>query len=246
MKKYPLLLAAALFALPATAVQAADANVFVIHGIPGEDLGLDADLPVDISVSGACALQGFTFGRIEGPIQLPAPATYKIEISLANSADPCGNDPVIKQDVNLLWGQTATIIAHLTEFGEPTASAFGNNVRELDDEARVAVHHTAAAGPVDVKLRRVKSKKSIDIEDLANGDQVTAEIKPGGYVAKISPAGSRAPVFGPARIRLEERVASFLYAVGTPGSTFDVLRLDIDTGNSGDDDDEDDEDDEDD
>ena len=38
------------------------ATVYVLHGIPGEDLGLDPELPVDVSVNGACALPGFTFG----------------------------------------------------------------------------------------------------------------------------------------------------------------------------------------
>ena len=237
-----LLAAAALLTLPATAAQAADAKLFVIHGIPGDDLGLDADLPVDISVNGACALQGFTFGTIEGPIRLPAD-TYNVEIRLADP-DPCsGAVAVPSTPFPLSLGQTATIIAHLTGGGAPTASAFDNDVRELDDEARVSVHHTAAAGPVDVSLRRIKSRKSITIEDLANGEQVAAEVRPGRYRVAISPAGSATPVFGPARIRLGEEVASFFYAVGTPGTTFDVLRLDIDTDDFGDDDDDGDDDD---
>ena len=36
----------------------AHGTVYVVHGIPGDDIGLPTDLPVDISVNGACALEG--------------------------------------------------------------------------------------------------------------------------------------------------------------------------------------------
>ena len=77
----------------------------MIHGIPGEDiqaLGLDVadDLPVDISVNGACALQGFTFRAIEGPIKLPAD-TSDIEIRLA-CPGPC-TDPAAVPSTSRNW-----------------------------------------------------------------------------------------------------------------------------------------------
>jgi hypothetical protein len=64
--------------------------------------------------------------------------------------------------------------------GAPSASALDNDARELDDEARVFVLHTAAAAPVDVMLALGKSKKKrIKIEGLSKGDQATAEVNPG-------------------------------------------------------------------
>ena len=64
-----------------------DAEVLVIHGIRGEDLGLDPALPVDVAVNGGCFLAGFTFGEVAGPVAL-APGDYVIEISLADPDDP--------------------------------------------------------------------------------------------------------------------------------------------------------------
>ena len=44
----------------------ADATVFVVHGINGEDLGLPKAAGVDVSVGGGCALTNFTYGTITG------------------------------------------------------------------------------------------------------------------------------------------------------------------------------------
>ena len=70
------------------------AYAYVVHGIPGQDLGLDPALPVDVSVDGACAIPGFVFGQIVGPVPLPA-GDREIAIALANSDEPCSNDPIL-------------------------------------------------------------------------------------------------------------------------------------------------------
>lgn len=50
-------------------------------------------------------------------------------IHLANSANPCGNAPVIgPAAIPLYAGENSTILAHLTASGAPTASKFVNNV----------------------------------------------------------------------------------------------------------------------
>ena len=122
----------------------------------------------------------------------------------------------------------------------PTASKFTNDVRELDDKARVAVHHTAAAVPVDVIVQRGKKRKkgTLTIEDLANGQQAVAEVRPGRYKVSINVADTNTTVLGPAKVRFKEEVAHFIYAVGTPGSTFQLLTLLIATDDDDDDDDD--------
>jgi hypothetical protein len=49
-----------------------DAMVYVVHGILGTDLGLDAALPVDIRVGDTCAVENASFQQIAGPFALPA------------------------------------------------------------------------------------------------------------------------------------------------------------------------------
>ena len=97
MKIFKSLAALGVFAMGAAfaAPAAAQGTVYVVHGIPAADLGLDGDLPVDVSLNGACTLEGFTFGEIIGPVPLDA-GSYDIAISLANADAPCGNAPVIE------------------------------------------------------------------------------------------------------------------------------------------------------
>ena len=90
-------------------------SVYVVHGIPGGDLGLAADLPVDVSVNGACALTGFTFGEIVGPLGFDA-GSYDIDIALANTDTPCANDPVLSAPgIQIEAGENYSIVAHLDE-----------------------------------------------------------------------------------------------------------------------------------
>ena len=50
---------------PAADADGHESMVYVVHGIPGQDLGLEPALPVDVSVNGACALESFAFARCD-------------------------------------------------------------------------------------------------------------------------------------------------------------------------------------
>jgi len=128
------------------------AVVYVIHGIPGQGLGLPADLPVDIALNGTCALTAFTFGTVTDPIEL-APGVYNLKIGLANADNPSSEPAVIEADVKLAAQDNLTIIAHLTEHAQPTASVFSNTLADCtkDIDSALLVHHTAAAPAVDIR-----------------------------------------------------------------------------------------------
>jgi hypothetical protein len=213
-------------------VAAQDAGVYVVHGIPGQDLGLDPALPVDVAVNGQCFLQGFMFGDVAGPVALP-PGDYDIAISLADPDNPCSNPPVIEAlGVPIGAGENVTLIAHLAEDGSPTATKFVNDVSpNAPGKARVIAHHTAAAPAVDIAVGRLNFRGNmkvpqIKIEDAPNGAQAAAEIRPGNWALTISPAGSPDPVFGPVSAVLKPNNAYLLYAVGTAGTdSFTILQI---------------------
>ena len=197
----------------------ATASAFVVHGIPGSDLGLDPALPVDVSVNGACALPGFTFGEIVGPLDLPA-GSYDIAIGLANDAAPCSEDPVIEAGgIELDAGESYSIVAHLSENGAPTASAFQNDLWANRYFAGINAFHTAAAPRVDVKLQRSDRRfwKRF-IRDVGNGEAASTPLFRGSWDASILPAGARHPVFGPATLELEGSTVYLVYAVGSLSS----------------------------
>jgi hypothetical protein len=193
-----------------------DASAYVVHGIPGQDLDLDPALPVDVSVDGMCALPGFTFGEIVGPISLPE-GIYAIAISLENGDEPCANDPVIEAEVELMGGTSYSIVAFLTEDGAPTAGLFTNDLSPTGrGKARVIAHHTAAAPPVDISVRRDNPwSPGLDILNFANGDQAAAEVRPGEWYVSFAPAGTDVVVFGPAMVQFKPFSAYLVFAVGS-------------------------------
>ena len=80
--------------------------VYVVHGINGTDLGLSEALPVDVSLNGACALPGFTFGEIVGPLELPV-GSYDIAIGLAAvygyEIQENFDAPLVRRNLVQLW-----------------------------------------------------------------------------------------------------------------------------------------------
>jgi len=194
-----------------------NAFAYVIHGIPGQDLNLAPALPVDVSLNGECALPGFTFGQIVGPLPLPA-GEYDIAIALADPQSPCSGAPVITaDDVTLEVGQNYSIIAHLTEGGAPTASVFVNDVSRTAPKGRVTVHHTAAAPTVDVEIRRFGWRwgRAFGLEDVSNGDQGSITLLPGRWGVSLFPAGGDDAVFGPASLTVQPQKTYLVFAVGS-------------------------------
>jgi len=197
------------------------ATVYVGHGINGTDLGASEALPVDVSVNGACALPGFEFRAFAGPLSLTA-GDYEIAVSLANADAPCGNTPVIGPvTVTVNDGDNATIFAHLTDGGVPTASVFPNAFAR-PGRAQLAARHAANFGMVDV-IVDPSSPTEITVPDLVNGNQAWTPIRPGRHSVALAPAGSMTPVFEISPV-LRPFTAYYAYAVGTPSNgTFEVL-----------------------
>jgi hypothetical protein len=238
MKKFALLavmLSLIVVSMPGVAaaqtIENGTADVYVIHGIPGEDVGLDPALPVDVLVNEAiCLLEGFTFGEQVGPVALDE-GTYNIQIKLADDMNPCTGPTVIEADVPFVAGETATVIAHLAEDLTPTASKFTLDVSRIGQWlSRLGVYHTAAAPAVDVEAYRVKSPgRVISLENVANGQGGSVNQVPGEWMVTIFPAGSPDPVFGPFSFTLERFTAHFVYAVGSlQNGTFQLLVQEID------------------
>ena len=223
MKKFvssaALALTLAFAATPAAAQSSTVAEVFIVHGIPGQDLGVAADLPVDVSVNGACLLQGFTFRQVVGAFHLQ-PGTYSIAIHLANAGTPCGNPPAIgPAAIPFYAGENSTVIAHLSSNGTPTASKFVNNVTmTAANRNRVTVHHTANAPAVDAYVTTNFGNPSATAAlatGVVNGETATVPAPPAAVQFALTPAGTTTAAYGPVVLRLEASKAYLLYVVGS-------------------------------
>lgn len=215
------------FAVPAQA-SGSDAKIYIVHGINGSDLGLPADLPVDISVDAACALPNFTFGQITDAINLPG-GTYSVAIRPANSAAPCSEAPLLGP-ISLTFGDGGSyaVVANLTEAAAPTASMFMLDTGLIKKgTARVILAHTAAAPTVDVRLGRNlvnKPMKSAVIPGFSNGEQAQVDVRSGKYQAALYLPGTMNVAFGPATLFLAPKTTTLVFAVGNISTgTFTLL-----------------------
>ena len=122
-------------AAPAASAQEGNATVVVIHGIP--------DIDVDVYVNDELTLEDFTYETVTDPLSLP-PGDYALAVRPAD-ADPA-SDPILEADATLAAGNNVTVIAHLSEGGDPTLTAFVNDVSTTAaGQGRLVVRHTAAA-----------------------------------------------------------------------------------------------------
>ena len=112
---------AGLSALSATPAFAATSQVSVVHGIPGT--------PVDVYVNGEKTLDNFQPGKVAGPLSLPE-GDYDLALTKPGEAL---DKAILKVDnAAVPGGANISLVAHLTEAGEPSITPFANDVSKLD------------------------------------------------------------------------------------------------------------------
>jgi hypothetical protein len=192
--------AALAFAGPAQAAEG-DAQLSVLHGVPG--------LTVDVWINGERTLDDFTPGTLAGPLALPA-GNYALAITAADAADATAAviGPV---DVTLAANGNYTAVANLDAAGKPTANLFTNDVSQIEPgKGKLTVRHTAAAPAVDVL-----AAGSAVISNLANPNEQTLTLDPGTIPAAVAAAGTTQPVIGPADVTVAEGTHTIVYAWGS-------------------------------
>ena len=196
-------LAAAAATLGSTAPAAAQetASVYVVHGIP--------DTPVDVYVDGARLLDGFQPGSAAGPVNLPRGA-HEVALFPADAADGSG-PPLLSATQEVPGGGNVTLVAHLTEGGQPAVTPFANDVSSVPaGQARVVVRHTAAAPAVDVRAGGTPV-----FEGLTNPNEDSADVDAGDVSADVVLAGTDTVAIGPADLNLGEGTSTIVYAWGS-------------------------------
>lgn len=176
-------------------------QVSIVHGIPGQE--------VDVYVNGEVTLEGFAPGEIAGPLELPA-GSYDLAVT-APGGDP-DTDAIISADgVEVPGGANLSVVAHLSEGGEPTLTPFVNDVSALAaGEARLTARHTAAAPAVDVRAGGEPV-----FTGLTNPNEAVADLAAGTVEADVVLAGTGDVVLGPAELNLAEGTATIVYAIGS-------------------------------
>lgn len=195
------MLAAVGMAVPAQAISATSADLYVLHAVP--------DLPVDVYVNGELTLDDFQPGDLAGPLDLPA-GVYTVAITAADAVD--ASAPAIGPiDLTLAAGTSYTAVAHLDADGAPTATLFTNDLTTIPaGQGKLTVRHTAAAPAVDILANGAAA-----FTNLTNPNEVKANLPVGTISASVALTGTTAPVIGPADVAIAEGVNTIVYAWGS-------------------------------
>lgn len=195
-------------ALVAPAQAAGTGTVSILHAVPG--------LTVDVYANGQKLLSDFKPGTLTKPQMLPA-GSYDIRIFAAGKG-PAGTPAIETDGVKVAAGVNATIVAHLTAAGKPTASVYVNDVSMIAaGKARLIVRHDAAAPAVDVR-----ATKSALLKGLTNPKQASVIVPAATYSA-----GTSTVAIGPADLMLAEGTTTIVYAWGS--ATDKNLKLAVQT-----------------
>ena len=201
-----------LAAVPVVAAPGADAELSVLHGIPGAT--------VDVYVDGAETLPDFTFGTLAGPLTLPA-TTYKVEI-MADGDKPGVDVPILAADLALPPGGNVTAVAHLDAGGSPALAAFNNDLSFTNvGQGRVTARHLAKAPAVDIT-----ANGGVLFADVENGESGSADVPPATYQVGINVAGGdqvfpAPPATIPVAVGSNSSVIA--YAIGDIAGDFTVV-----------------------
>lgn len=196
---------AVLTAGPAVSAQSSKANasVTVVHGIPGTT--------VDVYVNDKLTIDDFAFGTVTDALSLPA-GDYAVAVR-AGDAQPTAA-PILSADAKLSAGDNVSLVAHLSDAGQPKLTAFANDTSPTaPGNGRLIVRHTAAAPAVDV----LAGGKAV-FSDLTNPNEAKADLPASTVSAAVALAGTTQPVIGPADVPVTEGVATIVYAVGSAQS----------------------------
>lgn len=200
--------ALALVATPALADNHT-ATVSVLHGVP--------NLPVDVYANGERLIDDFQPGTLTDPLELPA-GSYDLALYPADAPDNSGEALLSADGVSVPAGANATVVAHLTEAGEPALTPFVNDTSAVPaGQARVTVRHTAAAPAVDVRAGGTPV-----IEGLTNPNEETLTVPAGTVSADVVLAGTDTVAIGPADLNLAEGSTTVVYAWGNSDAGYDL------------------------
>jgi hypothetical protein len=198
------------------------ADVRVIHGINGKDLGLAQELPVDISVNGTCALKGVKFKQ-STKVELGT-GEYTVRVFLATGG--CEGTAVIKKKITIsaqAQKESFSLIASLSGKGTPQLAVFQNTGTNFITTG-ISIRHLAKAGAVKVRVGLSEQGVRIPslLQTIRNGAESTSFI-PGSTSLRYSgtlATGSAKRIILSGFIRRSYRI---LYLVGSSENGFSVI-----------------------
>ena len=175
-------------------------SVRVVHGLRG--------LVADIYLDGTLVLPTFQPERSTDPLAIPA-GEHLVEIRAAGAA--ATEQPLLTQTVTVPAGFQGSLVAHLDSTGNPTLTAFADDLTAVPaGESRVVVRHAAAADDVAVLLNEQPA-----FPDVAPKAEATDVVGAGAYQVSVTPVAGGAPLAAPQSVQYADGTANHMYLIGS-------------------------------
>jgi hypothetical protein len=186
----------ALAAAPASA--AGSAQVYVIHGIKGQNL--------DVTVDDDTVARSAKPKDIIGPLRLAA-GRHTVAVK-------DGSKTVADSSFSVKAGQSVDVVAHRQADASmgPIFTVFRNNVRGVaPGKLRLVVAHVAAAPPADIKVNG-----KVLFNNVANGEELALVVPAKTYNVAVVPAATDGdPILGPVDLQTKAGTLTRVFAIGS-------------------------------
>jgi hypothetical protein len=201
----------------------AQSYTYIVHGIPGRDVGVayNPSFPIDVSVDGACIVKNAQFGNIIGPVEIPS-GTVTVLAYTANATNPCSGRAILGTQAGVALGQTISVVA-----GETANRTLTFNPLVVDlmpvalNSGRVVIYHQADAPALDVlgaaltADQRNVTLSDIGLTGIARGQGKAAAVQAGTvYLGRVMFPGAAEPSYGPPA-SVGNRAVEIEYLVGS-------------------------------
>jgi hypothetical protein len=216
-------------ALPNTAFgQDPNFHFYVAHAAPGRNISSTTNpaYPLDISVGTTCIAQGISFGEVRGAFNFAAGKTYPVEITVANTASPCGGAKVFGGEITPAAGTTWVGLLELSSSDQFFASLQSVNLSTVPaGSGRVLFVNTTAenltgAFTAGDSTGGTAVSKSVTIAGVSS----VVTVPSGEYSLTIYPEGSTTAATGPVEADVVSRnVQIYLYAGSTSNQSVQVI-----------------------
>jgi hypothetical protein len=128
------------------------ADISIIHGINGRDLGASEELPVDVSINDSCVLRRVAF-KNSSTIELGA-GYYTVRV-FGSSTSGCSGTAVIERTVTIpdhIEHLSFSLVASLSLSGTPQLALFPNVGGVAGTGPGVTIRHVAKAGGLHARV----------------------------------------------------------------------------------------------
>ncbi len=200
-----------------TSHAADEATIYVVQGIPGQNL--------DVEVDGETVAENVKTAAVAGPFTIDAGST-KITFS-------DGGETVAESTFSVKAKSSTDIVVHLPAAADedPVVTVFPNDLDSVPkNKASLVVAHTALVPPADIRVNG-----DVLFENIANGESLQLTVPVATYRVAIVPTGETEPVvLGPLSLTVKGGAVNRVYAVGDPGKkTMNVAVHVIPTSSTG-------------